>query len=118
MTVSKTEETSPKKQREVNTTLISKNVTVNGHRTSMRLEPEMWGALQEISKREKCTIHRICSIVAKRKSEKSSLTAAIRVFVMAYYRAASTEEGHARAGHGYRIKHNLIMGEERQETLN
>ncbi len=94
-------------KKDVNTTLVSKNVTVNGHRTSMRLEPEMWGALQEIAKREKCSIHRICSIVSSRKSEKSSLTAAIRVFLMAYYRAASTEEGHARAGHGYVIKHNI-----------
>ncbi len=115
MTISKQEETTAKERKEVNTTLISKNVTVDGHRTSMRLEPEMWAALQEISKREKCTIHRICSIVAKRKSEKSSLTAAIRVFVMAYYRAASTEEGHARAGHGYQIKHNLVISEEKHK---
>lgn len=35
-----------------------------------------------------------------RKKENTSLTAAIRVFLMLYYRAASTEEGHQNAGHG------------------
>ncbi len=81
-------------------TLISRNITVLGHRTSVRLEPEMWLALKEISIRENCSIHDICSLIHLNKNEKTSLTAAIRVFLMLYYRAASTEEGHIRAGHG------------------
>ena len=80
--------------------LVSRNVSINGHRTSIRLEPEMWQALRDIATRERCTIHAICTLVAMRKRATSSLTAAIRVFVMLYYRAASTEEGHRRAGHG------------------
>ncbi|MCA8931848.1 MAG: ribbon-helix-helix domain-containing protein, partial [Rhodospirillaceae bacterium] len=28
-------------------TLLSRNITVDGHRTSIRLEPEMWEALDE-----------------------------------------------------------------------
>ncbi|MGB4106912.1 MAG: ribbon-helix-helix domain-containing protein [Alphaproteobacteria bacterium] len=75
------------------TTLISKNITV-------RLEPEMWLALRDIALREKCTIHDICSLVSVRKNSRTSLTAAIRVFLMLYYRAAATEEGHRKAGHG------------------
>lgn len=82
------------------TTLISKNITVQGHRTSIRLEPEMWMALRDIALREKCSIHDICSLVSVRKNIHTSLTAAIRVFLMLYYRASSTEEGHRRAGHG------------------
>ena len=82
------------------TTLVSKNITVQGRRTSVRLEPEMWLALRDIALREKCTIHDICSLVAMRKNLRTSLTAAIRVFLMLYFRAASTEEGHRRAGHG------------------
>jgi hypothetical protein len=35
-----------------------------------------------------------------RKNPRTSLTAAIRVFLMLYFRAASTEDGHGRAGHG------------------
>jgi predicted DNA-binding ribbon-helix-helix protein len=82
------------------TTLISKNITVCRRRTSVRLEPEMWLALRDIALREKCSIHDICSLVAVRKNIRTSLTAAIRVFLMLYYRAAATDEGHRRAGHG------------------
>lgn len=82
------------------TTLVSRNVTVMRRRTSIRLEPEMWTALREISGRERCSIHDICTLVGMRKKENTSLTAAIRVFIMLYFRAATTEDGHARAGHG------------------
>ncbi len=60
----------------------------------------MWNALKEIAKRESCTIHDLCGLVHARKKSSSSLTASIRVFVMLYYRAAATEEGHKLAGHG------------------
>lgn len=84
----------------VRSTLVSRNITVIGRRTSVRLEPEMWTALRDISRRERCKIHDICSLIQKRKNPCTSLTAAIRVFLMLYYRAASTEDGHGRAGHG------------------
>lgn len=85
---------------EFKSSLVSRNITVMGRRTSVRLEPEMWNALKEIAKREECTIHDICSLIHVRKGRHSSLTAAIRVFLMLYFRSASTEEGHEKAGHG------------------
>jgi hypothetical protein len=60
----------------------------------------MWRALREIAKRERCTIHDICTLIYRNKREDASLTAAIRVFLMLYYRAAATEDGHRAAGHG------------------
>lgn len=86
--------------KEANSTLVSRNITVQGHRTSVRLEPEMWNALKEIAKREGCSIHDVCSLISMGKNKNTSLTAAIRVFLMLYYRAATSEEGHRRAGHG------------------
>ncbi len=88
------------KDFEVGSTLVSRNITVSGHRTSVRLEPEMWRALKEISARENCSIHELCTLINFRKNKRTSLTAAIRVFLMLYFRAATTEEGHGRAGHG------------------
>lgn len=82
-------------------TLVSRNMTIAGHRTSVRLEPEMWSGLSEICRRERASLHEIGTSVAMRKQESTSLTAAIRVFVMAYFRSAATEDGHVRAGHGY-----------------
>lgn len=85
---------------ESKSSLVSRNITVLGKRTSIRLEPEMWRAVKDIAQREKCTIHDVCSLVSLRKKANTSLTAAIRVFIMLYYKASSTEEGHRSAGHG------------------
>ncbi|MCB1556594.1 MAG: ribbon-helix-helix domain-containing protein [Alphaproteobacteria bacterium] len=94
-------DTEPSKDVESkSSTLVSRNITVLGRRTSVRLEPEMWMALRDIARREKCKIHDLCSLIHLRKNKDTSLTAAIRVFLMLYYRAASTEDGHVRAGHG------------------
>ena len=76
-----------------------RNVTVSGRRTSIRLEPGMWDGVAEICRREGRTIHEICSMVEKYRRD-SSFTAHLRVFIMNYFRAAATEEGHADAGHG------------------
>lgn len=86
--------------QETGSTLVSRNITVSGRRTSVRLEPEMWRALKEISSRENCSIHELCSLISFRKKSRTSLTAAIRVFLMLYFRAATTEDGHGKAGHG------------------
>ena len=80
--------------------LVSRNITVLKRRTSIRLEPEMWASLNDIAMREHCSVHDICTLVYVRKKPETSLTAAIRVFIMLYYRAATTEQGHLRAGHG------------------
>lgn len=80
--------------------LVSRNVTILGRRTSIRLEPEMWQALNDIAERERCSVHDICTLVSVCKKNKTSFTAAIRVFLMLYFRAASTEHGHVAAGHG------------------
>lgn len=80
--------------------LVSRNVTIGSHRTSIRLEPDMWTGLREICRREHITMHDLATVVFERKASNTSLTAAIRVFVMAYFRMAATEEGHNHAGHG------------------
>lgn len=79
--------------------LVPRNVTVAGKRTSVRLEPEMWEALHEVARREEVSVHDVCTIVAQRRT-RSSLTAALRVFVLGYFRAAATESGHLEVGHG------------------
>ncbi len=82
------------------TALVSRNVTVLGKRTSIRLEVQMWSAIKEIAEREHCTVHELCSLIAMRRKPGLSLTASIRIFLMLYFKAAATEDGHIRAGHG------------------
>ncbi|MBL8711536.1 MAG: ribbon-helix-helix domain-containing protein [Alphaproteobacteria bacterium] len=69
--------------------LISKNVRIAGRRTSVRLEPEMWEALDEVAAAQGCTIHDLCSAVAELKHPAASFTGALRVFVMEYFRSAA-----------------------------
>ncbi|QJE74920.1 ribbon-helix-helix domain-containing protein [Aerophototrophica crusticola] len=66
----------------------------------MRMEPQIWDALIEVTKRENLSVHQLCSLVAERSCRPESLTAAIRVFLLAYFRSAATEDGHLRAKHG------------------
>lgn len=79
--------------------LRNRNVTIGGRRTSMKLEPGMWDALDEICCRESMAIHDICTRIAK-DHKGYNLTAATRAFILAYFRAAATEDGHLGAGHG------------------
>jgi predicted DNA-binding ribbon-helix-helix protein len=81
-------------------TLINRNITIGEHRTSIRLDRQMWNALDDIAQREKCSIHDLCTLVCRSKKDGTTLTSAIRLFLMLYYRAAATEEGHSKAGHG------------------
>lgn len=69
--------------------LISRNVRIAGRRTSVRLEPEMWQALEEVGERQGCSIHDLCSAVAEHQHPEASFTGALRVFVMEYFRSAA-----------------------------
>ncbi len=79
--------------------LVNRNITAQQGRTSMRLEPELWSALEEMCRRERLTltmaIQRIEAV-----NPRGSRTSAVRVELMRYFRAAATEAGHAAAGHG------------------
>lgn len=66
--------------------LVSRNIVVAGHRTSMRLEPEMWRALAEIGGAEGLSLNDLCSKIAETRG-RSSLTSAVRVFALSYFRA-------------------------------
>ena len=80
-------------------TLINRNVTVGGHRTSIRLERAMWDALRQICEREHKALNELVTEIERQRVE-SSLTAAIRVYLLRYFCAAATDEGHRLAGHG------------------
>ncbi len=74
--------------------LQSRNVRIHERRTSVRLEPEMWDALNEIATAEGCSIHDLCGAVHDLKDKNTSFTAALRVFLMEYYRSAAKTSSH------------------------
>jgi predicted DNA-binding ribbon-helix-helix protein len=79
--------------------LISRNVTAGKQRTSMRMEPVMWDALDEICWRERMSAGQIIKLIDGKRG-RSGRTSAVRAFILSYFWAASTEAGHAAAGHG------------------
>lgn len=68
--------------------LVCRNVTVSGRRTSLRMEPELWDAAEEIARREGLILNQLCTQVDQRRGT-ANLTASLRVAIVAYFRAAA-----------------------------
>ncbi len=79
--------------------LVNRNVTASRGRTSMRLEPELWEALQEICERERLSLGEVVRRIEKR-GHPGGRTSAVRVHVLEYFRVAAIEPGHRAVGHG------------------
>lgn len=67
-------------------TLPARSVVVDGHRTSMRLEPEFWSVLEEISLWEELTVSEICTQISRRRA-RDNLSSAVRIFTVVYGRS-------------------------------
>lgn len=68
------------------------NITVQGHRTSVTLEPRTWDILKDVCKQENIHMDDLCDMLSERKGEKSSMSSAIRVFLIAYLYAQTKYE--------------------------
>ena len=68
----------------VRSALLSHNVYVAGHRTSVRLEPVIWRALQDIARQQKVTVHDLVSDIDRRRTVSGGLSSAIRAYVVVY----------------------------------
>lgn len=69
-----------------------RSVILGRHRTTVRLEPAIWDALSEIATREGRTVNQLCTELHERWQghKAQNFTAALRRFVMAYFRKAAT----------------------------
>src|SRR5438067_10917665 len=83
---------SPRNREKSPSSLVIHNVVVAGRRTSVRLEPVMWEALQEIARRQETNINQLVTEIDRRRNS-SSLTAAIRVYIVDFYRSAAAAQG-------------------------
>ena len=63
----------------------SRNVRIDGRRTSVRLEDAEWEALAEICAAESMTMRQICTEV-DRKRPQGAFTSGLRVFILNYFR--------------------------------
>jgi predicted DNA-binding ribbon-helix-helix protein len=65
----------------------SRSIWIGNHKTSVRLEPTMWAALKDIAAERGETVHDVV-LEINRGRKGISLTAAIRVNIVEYYREA------------------------------
>jgi len=79
--------------------LILGNVRINGRRTSVRLEQDMWDALKDICAREGVSLDQICAHVAGTNGERG-FTSSLRVFIVNYYRGRGRPLGRPAARDG------------------
>jgi predicted DNA-binding ribbon-helix-helix protein len=79
--------------------LSLRNLVVDGRRTSVRLNPLLWDALRDIAHQRGKTVHELATDIASRQT--GNLTAAIRVYIVEFYRAAAHQEfATSTAAHG------------------
>lgn len=71
--------------------LRTRNVIVDGHRTSVRLEPALWDAFDEICRREHKSARTVCSEIGQRRRE-GGFTSALRVYILSYFRGLAAED--------------------------
>jgi len=69
----------------------------------MRLEPELWDALQEICQREGLSLGELVRRI-EQSGHPGGRTSAVRVHLLRYFREAATDEGHRAAGHGHTMR--------------
>jgi len=63
----------------------TRNVTIGGNRTSIRLEQQFWSGLEEIVTREGISVNALVSRIRASQRSDGSLSSAVRVFIQAYF---------------------------------
>ncbi|NQU59064.1 MAG: ribbon-helix-helix domain-containing protein [Rhodospirillales bacterium] len=89
--------------------MISKNVTINGRRTSLRLEEEIWNAVDDTCQREGLSVHQLFTLIDTHRHGVSR-TSAVRSFIVGYLRALAPMNGTQRKGIALSILSEKISG--------
>ncbi|MCR9071557.1 MAG: ribbon-helix-helix domain-containing protein [Alphaproteobacteria bacterium] len=76
--------------RELSRNRQRRNVTLGSRRTSVSLEEQVWDGLTEVCRREEVGLDELCTAVEQRRVE-SSMSSALRVFLLTYYRHAAEQ---------------------------
>ncbi len=66
---------------------VKRSLTLNGHRTSVSLEEPFWTAFRDIAADRGQPLNALAAEIDAARRSDEGLASAIRVFVLAYYRA-------------------------------
>jgi predicted DNA-binding ribbon-helix-helix protein len=62
------------------------SLTLNGHRTSVSLEPEFWQAFRDIAAQKSTPLNALAAQIDAERGTERGLASAIRVYVLAHLR--------------------------------
>ena len=69
--------------------MSKRSITIAGHRTSISLEAPFWTALSEIAEVKGQSISGLVGEIDRERTGGTNLSAALRVFVLEWYRAGA-----------------------------
>ncbi|WP_170330017.1 ribbon-helix-helix domain-containing protein [Ruegeria arenilitoris] len=69
---------------------VKRSLTLKGHRTSVSLEDEFWQAFRDIAKSKETAINALAAEIDVERDPEVGLASAIRVFILDWYRDASS----------------------------
>jgi predicted DNA-binding ribbon-helix-helix protein len=64
------------------------SLTLNGHRTSVSLEPEFWQAFRDLAAQNHLPLNVLAAEIDAARGEDIGLASAIRLYVLRHYRGA------------------------------
>ena len=76
---------------------VKHSLTLHGHRTSVSLEAPFWDAFRDIAAGRGVSLNQLAAEVDDTRTGDEGLASAIRLFVLAHYRAATTCNATARS---------------------
>lgn len=65
---------------------VKRSLTLKGHRTSVSLEDEFWGAFRDIAKKRDMPINVLAAEIDVARDPETGLASAIRVYILNWYR--------------------------------
>jgi predicted DNA-binding ribbon-helix-helix protein len=68
---------------------VKRSLTLHGHRTSVSLEAPFWDAFRDIAEARGTPLNQLAAEIDDARSGDEGLASAIRLFVLAHYRAAT-----------------------------
>jgi predicted DNA-binding ribbon-helix-helix protein len=72
--------------------VMKRSIVIGGHKTSVSLEDSFWSSLKMIAKDRSVQLTDIVGQIDRSRHEKSNLSSAIRLFVLAHFRDRAVAE--------------------------
>lgn len=70
---------------------VKHSLTLNGHRTSVSLEPEFWSAFRDIAGENSKPINALAAEIDADRGLERGLASAIRVYVLKYWQSSRAQ---------------------------